>query len=160
MEENRSSYYWKTAHDSVRSPLLAPLLTISIPSVAAYWGDLRHCGMEWEETFEYSEAELFLWLLFSASPLHQLPLSVSALGHQLCGAINSQCGSDGADLPCLSCHLELMQVPVLNPLECLWETILERYCPASRVDYLRSIFLVGRKVHLFHWLSTIRICQF
>lgn len=70
--------------------------------------------MEWEETFEYSEAELFLWLLFSASPCTQLNLSVSALGHQLCGDFDSQSGSHGADLPCLSCHLELMQVHAPN----------------------------------------------
>lgn len=134
------------------------------PRVGAYWGDFRHCGMsgdtvEWEETFEYSEAELFLQLLFSASPHTQLNLSVSALEHRLCGAISSQRGSDGADLPCLSCHMELMQVPARNLLERLWETILERHCPVSRLDYLGNISLAGRKVHLFHQLSAIRICQ-
>jgi len=140
------------------------------PSGGARWGDCRHHGMAWEEMFEDSWAEPFLQLLGARRwaglciPCHPAePLLVGPGAGTGPGSVvpstHGGCGSHGAGLPFLSCRQELLQVPAPNQLGCLRETFPERHCAASQLDYLWNMSLVGRKVHIFHQFSAIRICQ-
>lgn len=161
MEENRFSYSWKTAHDSVRSPLTAAGLKVLMHlalTVKDHAGGLQAPwkpeGLE-EDTWALSPAAGSMEMGW---PQHSLTRSWTSPCWP-CGATNSPFSSHRAGLPCLSHCLELPQVAAQNQLRCLWETFPERHCPSSQLDYLRNTALVGRKAHTFHQHSAIRICQ-
>lgn len=137
-------------------------------SGGAHCGDFRHHGMAWEETFEDSGAESFLQLLGAwrcaglsiphhpAEPLHVGPRAATGTG-----SVGPSTHSAAATEPvCLISATAWSSCKLLHQIsQDAFQKHFLRYSSASRLDYLRNISLVGRKVHTFRQLSAIRICQ-
>lgn len=138
------------------------------PSGGACCRDFRHHGTAWEETCEDSGAEPFLQLLGTwkrtGLGIPHCPAEPLCVGP---GAATGT-GSVGPSTPdaaalkmvCLISATAWSSCKFLHQISRdVFGKYFLRHCPASRLDYLRNISLVGRKVHTFHQLSAIRICQ-
>lgn len=142
--KNRSSFSWKIAQDSVRSPLLAPLLTISMnlaflvqehtgrggTSGTVAWNGRRHLNTVKQSCFS---AVLSIPPAPSRTSLCQ-PWGTSTVGiltHSVALMVLTCPASAAAWSSCKFLH----QIS----WKCLWGIILVRHCPDSRLDYLRNI---------------------